>query len=69
MKSLKMPCLWIRGENSVDLTAEEFKKIQSANSDIQAVEIPGAGHWVHFDKPAEFIEVFWRLWAETRHGR
>jgi pimeloyl-ACP methyl ester carboxylesterase len=21
----------------------------------QLVEIPGAGHWVHADKPAEFI--------------
>ena len=27
------------------------------NKLIEGVEIAGAGHWVHFDKPDEFISV------------
>ena len=56
VESIKCPCLWIRGELSEDLTQAEFEKIQR-NPSIEAVEISGAGHWVHFDKPAEFIQV------------
>lgn len=52
---LKVPALWIRGSESDELTREDFARILQANPRIQGVEIEGAGHWVHSDKPDEFI--------------
>lgn len=57
VEAIQCPCLWIRGENSQDLSRQEFEKIQATNPRIQAVEIPGSGHWVHFEKPAEFTQA------------
>lgn len=55
-KSLNMPILIVRGENSQDLERSLFEKMLKENPKAQGVEIKGAGHWVHFDKPQEFIE-------------
>jgi pimeloyl-ACP methyl ester carboxylesterase len=55
VRSLKMPTLWIRGERSEDLPRAEFEKVLAANSKIRGHEISGAGHWVHFEKPKEFM--------------
>lgn len=55
--SLKMPTLWIRGANSKELQAEVFQKILSLNPMIQGVEIEGAGHWIHSEKPHEFSQA------------
>ncbi len=57
LRQLPMPTLVIRGENSKDLTADEFKRMQLSNPRVQGVEIPGAGHWVHFDQPQAFIKA------------
>jgi pimeloyl-ACP methyl ester carboxylesterase len=55
VESLRMPTLWIRGENSQDLSHESFEKILRSNQMIRGVEIPGAGHWVHSDQPGLFL--------------
>ncbi len=52
---LKMPTLWIRGENSLELSRETYQKILRTNKLIQGVEIPGAAHWVHADQPQLFV--------------
>ena len=52
-----MPTLLIRGETSKELSVEEFKRMSVANPNIEAVEIPNAGHWVHSDQPQEFLNV------------
>ena len=57
VQSLKMPTLWIRGGDSKELTSENYQKILESNPLISGVEIPDAGHWVHFDQPALFIET------------
>lgn len=56
-KNLKMPTLFIRGEKSTDLTHEDFAKVLAANPHIQGVEVAGAGHWVHAEKPLETIRI------------
>lgn len=56
-KSLSMPTLLIRGENSKELSREEFQSMLDANKMIKGVEIADAGHWVHSDQPAAFIEA------------
>ncbi|MES2856626.1 MAG: alpha/beta hydrolase [Bdellovibrionota bacterium] len=54
---LKIPTLVIRGENSTDLPKEVFQKMLETNPLIEGIEIAGAGHWVHSDKPEQFIEA------------
>lgn len=54
---LKMPTLWIRGENSLELSIENFNKIGEINPQIQRVTIPRSGHWVHIDQPQLFHEA------------
>lgn len=53
--NLNSRCLWIRGENSKDLSADIFTKILATNKLIQGVMIADAGHWVHSDQPEKFI--------------
>ncbi len=54
---LKMPTLWIRGEHSLELSAENFEKIGAVNPGIERITIPGAGHWVHIDQPQLFYQA------------
>lgn len=56
VESLTMPCLWIRGAESKDLSRESFDEIMKRNPSIQGKQIEGAGHWVHSEKPEEFIQ-------------
>lgn len=57
IESLKMPTLWIRGGNSRELRPEIYQKILESNPMIQGVEIAGAGHWIHSEKPLEFSQA------------
>lgn len=57
VESLKMPTLWIRGSESKELKPETFQRVLDSNPMIQGVEIPGAGHWVHSEKPIEFSQA------------
>lgn len=57
VEDLKVPTLWIRGENSTDLPRSVFDEIPLRNPRIKTIEIKGAGHWVHFDQPDAFITV------------
>jgi esterase len=54
-RSLKMPILVIRGERSLDLKPEIFRQMLAENMNAKGVEIADSGHWVHFEKPKEFI--------------
>lgn len=56
-RNLKMPVLLVRGERSADLTPEIFARMQKELPSAKAVEIAGAGHWVHFDQPEAFIRT------------
>lgn len=55
--NLKMPTLLVRGENSKELSRENYEQMLASNPFIEGVEIPGAGHWVHSDQPQAFIEA------------
>ena len=49
--------LFIKGEKSDYINASNFSEIIDLFPNNQLVEIPGSGHWVHADNPAEFISV------------
>lgn len=57
VERLKLPTLWIRGENSKEFSRENFDQVLGLNKMIQGVEIAGAGHWIHSEKPQEFTEA------------
>lgn len=56
-KQLSMPTLLLRGEKSTDLTQEDYTKILANNNRILGEVIPGAGHWVHAEKPVDTKEA------------
>jgi pimeloyl-ACP methyl ester carboxylesterase len=57
LHNLRMPVLLIRGETSADLSSEVFARMKTALPTATAIEIKGAGHWVHFDQPEAFIRA------------
>lgn len=50
-------CLFISGSNSKYITEEDLPGIAQRFPNYRLVTIEGAGHWVHAEKPAEFIET------------
>ena len=57
VKGLKVPTLVIRGENSAELSRENYQRMLDSNPMLHGVEIPQAGHWVHADQPQAFVEA------------
>lgn len=51
------PALFIKGENSDYVKQEYLAAIERLFSDYAIVEIAGAGHWLHAEKPREFNEI------------
>lgn len=54
-EALEMPTLMVRGELSEDLPKDMYEESLRRNPRVEGVEIAGAGHWVHSDRPEEFI--------------
>ena len=57
LADIRCPTLLLRGEESALLTHEGAREIVSAIPDARLVEIPGAGHHVHIDRPALVLEA------------
>lgn len=55
-KELDCSCLYVRGENSKDLSRDVYEKVLLGNRKIQGVEISDAGHWVHSEQPDLFLK-------------
>lgn len=51
------PTLFIRGELSDYILDEDLDELGEIVADMEFKSIPGAGHWVHAEKPEEFLEV------------
>jgi pimeloyl-ACP methyl ester carboxylesterase len=49
--------LFIRGEKSDYILPEDKHQIMTIFPKATIIEIPGASHWVHAEKPDEFIEA------------
>ena len=57
----KVPTLFIKGELSHYILAEDINSIQSLFPSGILKTIAGAGHWVHAEKPKEFFECVMRF--------
>lgn len=53
-KRLHLPTLLIRGSRSQEFPRDEAERMASSRSNVELVEIEGAGHYVHAEKPVEF---------------
>jgi esterase len=55
--SFGKPTLFIKGEKSSYITANDEIEIRNLFPQVIFKTIAGAGHWVHADKPMEFLET------------
>lgn len=58
------PALFLTGATSEYVTHEHRPKIKSLFSNAKFAKIPGAGHWLHAEKPREF-EAAVRVFLDT----
>ena len=65
-QNLKMPTLVVRGETSRDLPRAVYERMLKVLPTARGVEIPGAGHWVHFDQPEAFIRALKEFFQAVR---
>jgi pimeloyl-ACP methyl ester carboxylesterase len=56
-KEVWTPTLFIRGELSNYILEEDWEGIEEQFPDSQLITISASGHWVHSEKPEEFIET------------
>ncbi len=52
-----VPSLFVKGSKSNYITDDDRSDIETAFSHSKIIEIEGAGHWVHAEKPVELLEV------------
>lgn len=52
--SFDKPTLFLRGGNSRYILDEDIPAIRAQFPESRVEHIPGAGHWLHADRPAEF---------------
>ncbi len=52
-----VPTLFVKGSKSNYITDDDRSDIETAFSHSKIIEIEGAGHWVHAEKPVELLEV------------
>ncbi len=55
-EAVNVKSLVIRGERSGHLPLNIYKEMLDRNSNVQGVEIQGAGHWVHFEQKDLFVK-------------
>lgn len=56
-RSLRIPVLLVRGGRSKEFPRAEAERMAAAGKNVELVEIEGAGHYVHAEKPTEFCEA------------
>lgn len=56
LEPIQIPTLFIRGGNSGYITDSDKLLIDNAFAKAELQTIPGAGHWLHAEKPEEFYK-------------
>lgn len=62
---LQMPVLFVKGTNADYIFNTDSKLINEMFANARLESIPGAGHWVHADKPVEFFTIVNSFLAEN----
>ena len=66
--SIRCPTLVVAGGAGLS-SRDEMKRMSDAQSRARYVEVPGAGHDVHLEKPVEWQEILESYLAEAVSGR
>jgi esterase len=59
------PVIFLRGANSDYIPSGDFKDIRKVFPAAEIVEVPGAGHWIHADRPDEVEKNLKRLLGDS----
>ena len=51
------PTLFVRGERSNYVLDEDVSDIKNIFPNMKLETISGSGHWIHAEKPKEFVKV------------
>lgn len=57
-KTILTPTLFVKGSNSGYIKKEDENQIKNSFGEVEIIEIEGAGHWIHAEKPAELFRCF-----------
>ncbi len=68
LRSVRVPALVVRGEESTVMSREARDEMLSALPDARAVEVPGAGHQLHLQEPAAVAAAIHAFLDEIRRG-
>tara|TARA_B110000444_G_scaffold259191_1_gene302159 strand:- start:3488 stop:4261 length:774 start_codon:yes stop_codon:yes gene_type:complete len=52
-----IPTLFIRGLNSNYVSDADLEKLEDVYIQLETADIEGSGHWLHSEKPEEFLEI------------
>ena len=64
LEKITSPTLILRGERSNYFESEEFLRLKSLNlKNYSLLEIKGAAHWIHSDKPLEFKKALLQFFS------
>jgi pimeloyl-ACP methyl ester carboxylesterase len=55
------PVIFLKGGDSDYIPAVDFRDIRNVFPAAEIIEIPGAGHWIHVDKPDEVVKYIKKL--------
>jgi esterase len=55
------PVLFLRGDQSDYINDPDIKEIMSIFPQAEISTITGAGHWLHAEKPDQFLEIIWQF--------
>ena len=56
-KVIEVPTLFLKGERSGYIQAEQEELIKARFSNVEIQTVPNAGHWVHAENPTSFLEM------------
>jgi esterase len=59
------PVIFLKGKNSDYLPNSDFKEIQRVFPAAEIIEISGAGHWIHADRPDAVIKNIKKLLGDN----
>ena len=63
--SFSGPALFLKGQHSDYILPEDEPRIRSSFPAAHLLEVPGAGHWVHYDAPHDFTGTLRRFLRQS----
>ena len=59
------PVIFLKGGDSDYIPSEDFRDIQIVFPAAEIIEVPGAGHWIHTDRPDEVVKNLKKLLGDN----